>query len=168
MLKLYDLEALKRVRYTRYLAGTTASLVRSRRHKYEMWHLEAHRNHQLLETYGKLYRDPYSYLAHQLRFDWPELATLFDKTYEWWTTLHHRLLILVAILLQHYRAPDLCDKHTVLIHYAKSQVRKVLREQVSQDFPFESRKLEGVIDEIDLVTQIDPRTGKSVELWLFA
>jgi len=141
--------------------------VRSRVHKYKLWQHEALRNHRLLETYGNVYKDPYGYLADQLRFDWPELASLIDKTYEWWTTLHHRFLILVAILLQHYRAPDLCDKHTVLIHYAISQVRKVLREQVSHDFPLESRKLEGLIDSLGFLTRIDPRTGEEVGLWLF-
>ncbi|GAA5964406.1 hypothetical protein JCM3765_006406 [Sporobolomyces pararoseus] len=109
-------------------------------------------------------QDPYGYLAQYLDLTWDELRLLDKENYQWYSELHHRLLILSALICRNYQNPEFYLDHADLVKYAVDQVVEIIDDRVSKDRPEEAQTLRALTKTASFNLFQDPRTGRIVGL----
>lgn len=117
-----------------------------------------------LELKAHMAQDPYGYLATWFEYAWPDLGLLAWAGYEWYSDLHHRFLILFALICQNGRRPDDHGVQLPLLKYARTQVVKTLDLRVAKSHPSEARRLKAVVESVSYKVLRDPRTMQVVTL----
>ena len=124
-------------------------------------------------------QDPFEMLAKTQSETLPWLDFLLwsregSRLYPWWTELHHRLLIYVALLGYQHRDPILLGldseemtQHLGYLNYALSEIFRVLCEQVSRDFPEQARQAIDSLKEETRMMVYEEKTGRVTESRLF-
>jgi len=85
-------------------------------------------------------KDPFGVLAAMIHEGWGNLVNLKDE-HEWWSRLHHRLIIFVAINCSFYKRGEHPDPEDAYYEYARKAVVKILENEAAAEHPDEALKL---------------------------
>jgi len=90
-------------------------------------------------------KDPSGALAMLVEKAWPGLIHLKGK-YSWWSELHHRLLIFVAVNCQHFKMGGPLPREDPLFWHTRSVIANLLEHEVSKTHMNEAVELSKDLD----------------------
>jgi hypothetical protein len=117
----------------------------------------------ILEIHQRTAGDVYGYLGSTLTDLEMELDDL--ERYEWYSDLHHRLLIFFAIVCRHFKAPELLTQgHARLLRHSSREVERIVGDRVSKDLPLKAEEIKASVSQ-RFGRLENPATGEGLLLW---
>ncbi|GAA5964548.1 hypothetical protein JCM3765_005231 [Sporobolomyces pararoseus] len=117
-----------------------------------------------LQLRARMAHHPYGFLAEYLESAWFTLRNLEGRSYDWYSDLHHRLVVFIALICRNYQNPERYREQTGYVKYAVDQVVKIIDNRVSKDRPEEAQNFKAIIKATSFKVMKDVQTGETVGL----